>query len=254
VCSSDLFQGGKNMAGFCVQCGTPLIAGAKFCEGCGAAASGTGAAPSPAPPSPARVFAAPATPAPVAAPVSQGSNTAVKIILIVVAVFVFLSLLAAGSCFYIAYRVKKRAHEFSRQMQLGTDATPYTGSKEPCAMLTASEASAILGEPVQSAEPSGDRACEYHYGANGGRILNIEYTWQGGAMTMGFTRTAMKGAVAGMNTFQSAEGIGDEAYVLPMGSGLLMRKGDVLVHFDMRVNGVSVEAAEKMARTIAGRL
>jgi hypothetical protein len=73
-------------------------------------------------------------------------------------------------------------------------------------------------------------------------------------MAMGLTRTAMKGGVAGLNTFQPAQNIGDEAYVLPMGSGLLMRKGDVMVHFDMRVNGISVDAAESMARTIAGRL
>jgi hypothetical protein len=156
------------MAGFCVQCGTPLVAGAKFCEGCGAPAPGT----SPAPPTPARV-SAPTNPAPVAAPppspVAQGgSNTAVKVILIVLAVFVFLSLLAAGSCFYIAYRVKKRAHEFSRQF--GADATRYTGKKNPCAMLTAAEASAILGEPVQSADPRGDRACEYHYGRAAARF------------------------------------------------------------------------------------
>ena len=245
------------MAGFCVQCGTPLVAGAKFCEGCGMATSGASAAPSPAPPSPAPVYAAPAPPPPVAATpppaVSQGgSNTAVKVILIVLAVFVFLSLLAAGSCFYIAYRVKKRAHEFSREM--GASATPYTGSKKPCAMLTAAEASAILGEPVQSAEANGDMSCEYHFGAEGSRLLNIEYTWQGGGLAMGITRAAMKGAVAGMNTFQSVAGIGDEAYVLPMGSGLLMRKGDVLVHFDMRVNGIAVNAAESMARTIADRL
>ena len=189
-----------------------------------------------------------AAPSPVPAVSQGGGNTAVKVILIVVAVLVFLSLLAAGSCFYIAYRVKSRVH------QLSGNAAPYTGKRDPCGKLTAAEASAILGEPVQSVEANGDASCEYHWGADGSRILHIQYTWQGGGLAMGFTRTAMKGAVAGMNTLQSVDGIGDEAYVMPMGSGLLMRKGDVLVQFDMRVNGISVDAAESMARTIAGRL
>jgi zinc-ribbon domain len=241
------------MAGFCVQCGTPLVAGAKFCEGCGAAVAGSSVA-SPAPPSsaPPRVSPAPVAPAPVVAaprpPAPQGgSNTAVKIILIVVAVLVFLSLLAAGSCFYVAYRVKKRVHELSG------NAAPYTGSRNPCGKLTASEASAILGEPVTSAEPNADVSCEYHVGTDG-RILNIGYTWQGAGFAMKLTTGAMKTGVAGMNTLTSVDGVGDEAYVLPMGSGLLMRKGDVMVHIDMRVANVSVDAAENMARTIAGRL
>ena len=71
---------------------------------------------------------------------------------------------------------------------------------------------------------------------------------------MRLTSGAMKNAVAGMNTLQPVDGIGDEALLMPMGSGLLMRKGDVLVHIDMRVANVSVDAAESMARTIAGRL
>ena len=236
------------MAGFCVQCGTTLVAGARFCEGCGAAVPGAGATQ----PSPAGV-SAPAAPSPVAAapqpPVSQGgSNTAVKVILIVVAVLVFLSLLAAGSCFYIAYRVKSRVH------QLSGNVAPYTGKRDPCGKLTAAEASAVLGEPVASAQPNSDISCEYHLGADGSRILNIGYTWQGGSLAMRLTSGAMKNAVAGMNTLQSVDGIGDEALLMPMGSGLLMRKGDVLVHIDMRVANVSVDAAENMARTIAGRL
>lgn len=238
------------MPGFCVQCGSPLAAGARFCEGCGAAVSGAAPArPTQATPTPTPTAAAAVAPATM--PVKQGSNTAVKIILAVVAVFVFLSLLTAGSCFYIAYRVKKRAHQFATEM--GGGAAPYTGSKEACGKLSASEASAILGEPVQSAEPSGN-GCEYHFGANGGRTLAIEYTWEGAAITMGLTRAAMKNAVAGMQTLETVNGIGDEAYVLPMGSGLLMRKGDVMVHIDNRVSGISVDKLESLGREIAGRL
>ena len=92
--------------------------------------------------------------------------TAVKVILIVLAVIMFLMLLAAGSCFYVAYRVKKKAHEFSQEM--GANATPYTGKREPC-LLSSSEVAAILAQPVEPAEPRGDMACEYRYGRGGNR-------------------------------------------------------------------------------------
>lgn len=238
------------MPGFCVQCGTPLAAGARFCEACGAAVAGaTPTPPSPAPPSPAPVYAAPAPPiaAPARVASGGGGSTAVKVILIVLAVLMFLGLLAAGSCFYVAYRVKRRVHELSG------NAAPYTGSRDPCAKLSASEASTILGEPVQSAEAQGD-TCEYHLGSDGSRILAVQYTWQGAGMVMRLTTGTMKSGVAGMNMLQPVNGIGDEALLMPMGSGLMMRKGDVLVHIDMRVANVSVDAAENMARTIAGRL
>jgi hypothetical protein len=39
-----------------------------------------------------------------------------------------------------------------------------------------------------------------------------------------------------------------------MGSGLMMRKGDVMVNIDMRTAGLNAEAAKAMAAKIAGRL
>ena len=240
------------MAGFCVQCGSPMAPGVKFCAKCGAAAAG--GVPAGAPPSPAPVSAPPsAAPAAPAAPAAGtgGSSTVLKVILIVVAIVVFLMLLAAGSCVYIAYRVKKKAHEFTQQMN--ENAPAYTGSRDPCAMLSTSEAGRILGEPVSSAEAVGS-TCQYHWGAGGTRTLAIEYTWQGAGMAMGLARGAMKMVAGGMQTMQTLPGIGDEAYLDPGGSGLMMRKGDVMINIDLRLGGVSVDQAEKMARTIAGRL
>jgi uncharacterized membrane protein len=57
-----------------------------------------------------------------------------KILIGVLAFFVFLILAVAGSCAYIAYRVKQKTHEFSESMH--TNAKPYTGKRQPCAMLT----------------------------------------------------------------------------------------------------------------------
>jgi hypothetical protein len=222
------------MAAFCVSCGNPLADGAKFCSKCGATQ-----------PVPAVVVA----PTPVA-PASQGSSTAVKIIVGILGFFVFLSLIAAGSCFYIGYRVKQRAHEFSRSM--GGDVKPYTGRRQPCAMLTTSEASDALGQTVSSVEQRGTSVCEYTYGSNG-QHFDVEYTWQGGGITMGIAHGAMK-HISGMETFTPLDGIGDEAYLAPGNSALMMRKGDVMVNIDLRESGVSADAAKKMASKIADRL
>jgi len=239
------------MAGFCGSCGSPIAAGVRFCAKCGVAIPGAPVQPvvQPAPVSAPPVAAGlpvASQPAP-----SQGSSSALKIILIVVAVFVFLILAAAGGCFYIAYRVKQKAHEFSHQM--GGDATPYTGKRNPC-LVSASEVAAIVGQPVESAVSRGTMACEYQFSGSSNRSLNIQFTWQGGAMTMKFAHGAMQHISAGIDTFSAVPDIGDEAYIAPGGSGFLMRKGDVMVNMDLRVSGVSVDAAEKIAAKIADRL
>jgi hypothetical protein len=174
----------------------------------------------------------------------------VKLIVGILAVLMFLFLLMIGSCFYIGYRVKQKAHEFSREME---NVPPYTGKREPCAMLTAGEASDALGLPVSSAEPFGTSVCRYTYGAEGNRQFDVQYTWQGGAMAMGIARGAMK-HISGIQTFTPVDGVGDEAVLAPMASSLMMRKGDVLVNMNLQSSGVTPDAAKKMARTIADRL
>ena len=226
------------MAGFCVSCGNPLADGAKFCNKCGATQPGA--------PAPVGTVMPPAP----AAPAPKGSNTAMKIIIGILAFFIFLMLIAAGSCVYIAYRVKQQAHEFSQSM--GADAKPYTGRRQPCAMLSTSEASDALGQTVSSVEQRGTSVCEYTYGTNG-QHFDVEYTWQGGGITMGIAHGAMK-HVSGMETFTQLEGIGDEAYLAPGNSALMMRKGDVMVNIDLRESGVTADAAKKMASKIAGHL
>jgi len=173
-----------------------------------------------------------------------------KILIGILVFFMLLILAVAGSCVYIGYRVKQKAHEFSKS--IGGSTTPYTGRRQPCAMLSTSEAASALGQPVTSVEQRGTMSCDYTYGSSG-RHFDVEYTWQGGGITMGIARGAMK-HVAGMDTFTSLEGIGDESYLAPGNSALMMRKGDVLVQIDLREAGISADAAKNMARTIAGHL
>jgi uncharacterized membrane protein YvbJ len=85
---------------FCASCGSPLIAGVKFCGKCGTAVS-----------------AQPAVQAPAGSPpavTSQGSRTLARILWTILALFLLLLLAAMGSCIYIAYRAKKKAEEITQ--------------------------------------------------------------------------------------------------------------------------------------------
>jgi hypothetical protein len=121
-------------------------------------------------------------------------------------------------------------------------------------MLSTDEASKALGQTVASVEQLGITTCEYHYGAGGTQRLPVEYTWQGGTITLKLAHAAMKQVAAGMDTYTALPGIGDEAYLEPAGSGLLMRKGDVMVHINLGGSNVSPDAAKDMATKIASRL
>ena len=78
--------------------------------------------------------------------------------------------------------------------------------------------------------------------------------YTGGTIAMKLAHGALKSVAGGMDTFTEVPGLGDEAYIMPEGSGLMMRKGDVLVNVDMRAGGLNADAAKAMARKIAGRL
>jgi hypothetical protein len=71
---------------------------------------------------------------------------------------------------------------------------------------------------------------------------------------MKFAGMAFKGVGGGQGSFQPLEGIGDEAYIGPMGSTLMFRKGDVMVNIDLRMVGNNVDAAKVIAQKIAARL
>jgi len=222
------------MATFCGNCGGKLDPGAKFCAQCGQTA---GNAPAPA-------AQAAAAPAPAAA---KGGGGAIKIILIVAGVIGFCMLLGLGSCFYIAYRVKQRAHEFAGNY------APYQGKKDACALVTKAEVSQAFKMPVESVTGS-DSHCEFKFAGNDQREVSMSVTWESGAMLMKITHGAMKQVGAGMDTFTPVAGLGDEAYVEPMGSGLMLRKGDVMVNIDLRMAGNDAEAAKLIGLKIASRL
>jgi hypothetical protein len=223
--------------GFCANCGGRLDPGAKFCAQCGQTAGNTAA--------PSAQAAVAAAPAPAVAPAAGGG--AIKIILIVAGVIGFCMLLGLGSCFYVAYRVKQRAHEFAGYY------APYQGKKDACALVTKAEVSQAFKMPVASVTGS-DSHCEFKFAGDDQHEVNMTVTWESGAMLMKLSHGAMKSISAGMDTFTPVAGLGDEAYVEPMGSGLMLRKGDVMVNIDLRTAGNDAEAAKLIGMKIANRL
>ena len=102
---------------FCTGCGSSLLPGIKFCEKCGTPASGQAAATV----STAGTAAAPALKLvpktePVAAP-SPAGNRFFKVVMILVALLAFFLIAIMGSCAYIAYRAKQKAHAIEEAYQ-----------------------------------------------------------------------------------------------------------------------------------------
>lgn len=228
---------------FCAHWGGKLDPGTRFCSSCGKAVSAapavsaTGATPG---------TAAAAAPAPAPA---TGGGKATKIIFAVLGVFTFLVLAAFAGCFYVGYRIKQRANEFSQNM--GLNAKPYQGRRDPCRLVTRDEVAAAFHTPVVNVESSGN-VCTYDFG--GTRSVAVDVTWEGGTLAMKLAHGAMKNVVAGMETFTPVAGVGDETYVEPLGSGVMMRKGDVMVNIDLRTAGQNADAGKLIAALIAGRL
>ena len=224
------------MAVFCGSCGTSMTEGTKFCPACGATVAAPAGIGSP-------VSTAPAsTPAPSTPPSGGG---ALKIVLIVLGILAFLGMLLVGSCFYIGYKVKKAAGDFASHSK------PYTGTKAPCSFVSASEAADALGVPVQDAAPQGTVGCVYTVGTEGNQLM-VQFAWQGGTGMMKLAHAAMK--MGGANTFTDVPDLGDEAFLAPGGSTLLMRKGDVLVTINLQSSGVSADGVKKLAAKIADRM
>jgi hypothetical protein len=146
--------------------------------------------------------------------------------------------------------VKQRAAALSSTY--GLNAKPYSGNRDACRFLSKNDVSAAFGERVASVNDNGS-TCEYVFAGDGSKRVAVQFTWEGGTMAMKLSHGALKG-MTGMDTFTAVPGVGDEAYIEPMGSGLMFRKGDVMVNIDLRVAGLNADAAKKIAGKIASQL
>src|SRR5215471_12281311 len=197
------------MAGFCTNCGAPFGAG-KFCTGCGAPIPTASAASASTPASVAAGPAAAPVVVPPAAPSAKSSGT-MKVLLIVFGVLALLFTVAMGSCFYIGYRIRQKTRQFTQET---ANVPAYRGTHDACKLVTAADVSEALGVPAQIADSTTSNACQFKFGEGGAKTLAVDFTWEGGAMTMKLSRATL-GQFGGIKTFTPLQGVGDEAYILP---------------------------------------
>lgn len=140
----------------CTNCGNPLPPGSSFCTHCGARAASPAQQPA-APPQPPPGAYAPPPPAP------KGSGIG-KILLIVGGVVVLLGVIAIGGLIATGFWVKKKVETAASNMGV-SPAPAVTGSarryNDPCALLSAAEASAATGLSIQRTEPRGGECLYY---------------------------------------------------------------------------------------------
>ena len=141
------------MANFCSNCRFPLAASASFCPQCG---------------SPQTVGHPPA-PAPVAVAAAKNGGSGLKIVMIVVVCLAALGIGAIAAGYYAVHKVKQAV--FAKAESYGVDLksipSPVPSSTsfrakvfKPCEILSKSEASALLGEPIERSTMM-DQACLY---------------------------------------------------------------------------------------------
>jgi hypothetical protein len=193
--------------------------------------------------------------APGAAPAKSGSS-ALKIIVGLLAFFALVTLLAIGSCVYGIYQVRKRARQLSQTYRFDMTQSATSGraaaARDVCSLVTKEEVGEALGTTMSEA-PAGTSSCEYTSSAGNNQGLDVHVTWQGGAMALKLSTTVLKG-VGGQGFFQPVAGIGDEAYIAPMGTTLMFRKGDVLVNLQLHMVGNNGDAVKAIAQKIVARL
>lgn len=145
------------MASFCSGCGFPQASMAAFCPNCGARQPG---APT----------AAPAQPQPVAvaaAPVAK-SSAGVKIVVGLLVFFMVAGIAAIGGIYYLAHRVKQAVVEKANAAGIELPGATVTHASatprkipKPCEVLSNSEVSALLGEPIERSLVQ-EESCNYY--------------------------------------------------------------------------------------------
>jgi hypothetical protein len=145
----------------------------------------------------------------------------------------------------------------------GAGSTPRDG----CSLVTAEEASVILGERV-TARPTGKsggtwNGCVYEPEKGGIDTYIMQVHWHDGQEQMSVAKRGMKIAAKGMQTegvdvarmmaLEPVEGLGDEAYFNPIVPSYV-RKGDILIEADLRAVRNARQAWEEMSRKALSRL
>lgn len=148
---------------------------------------------------------------------------------------------------------RELSQTYHSDMTQGAGSGRAVPARDVCTLVTKEEVGEALGTTVSEAR-GGMSRCQYTLSAGNNQALDVSVTWQGAVLALKIARLALKATAGGQEFFQPAAGIGDEAYIAPMGTTLMFRKGNVLVNLQFHMVGNNVEAVQAMARKIAARL
>jgi hypothetical protein len=170
------------MAGFCRNCGTPFDDATAFCGKCGSATGATPARPSappsaapPAarPPAPLQTPPAPAQPAPVpqAGAPAKSSSGCLKALVVGVVVLLILGAVAVAGVWYVAHRVKEKAHEMGLDDLSNTNSNanrgPALGGRDACSLLAKEDVGQAAKMEVVRAEATQGKGAGCMYSVMG---------------------------------------------------------------------------------------
>ena len=115
---------------------------------------------------------------------------------------------------------------------------------------------ADAGSAKSDAAEAEEMAKAFTVGASGG-IQKFSYTihWEDGQTVVMATRMANQLLGSEMeNAFTPIEGLGDETWLGPLASTLVIRKGEVAVEFDLRLLPDGAARGKRLAQAVASRL
>jgi len=125
---------------FCTGCGKPLAPGVKFCQKCGAAIKGDVGETSPA--------------TPATRPPSSGSSIVLKLVAIALALVMLFVILVMGTCGYVAYRARQKAHAIAEVYEEQASRKTSGGSaRNRTSTPTAGGAATPASKPLPVADP-----------------------------------------------------------------------------------------------------
>jgi hypothetical protein len=149
--------------------------------------------------------------------------------------------------------MRKKATGLSQVYTQSASSGRAVATRDVCSLVTKEEVGEALGTTISEAT-GGTSSCQFSSSAGNNQALDVHVTWQGGTFALNVSKMALKSTQGGQEFFQPVAGLGDEAYIAPMGSTLMFRKGDVLVNLQLHMVGINVDAVKVIAQKIVARL
>lgn len=212
--------------------------GAAYCINCGTPAHGADEAPSQDP----------------AGPERRRSSPLLKVLATILGLILLLGTAGVIASIYAAHRFKQAAVQAAKEGGVDLrdlNSSPPGPIPDACSLMTAPDASAIMGVTIDRVTPHGNSCDYFASGTNEGSdpYFTIEVNPHGETVI-----AALKLSLGMIKATEPLTGIGDEALMGPMESLLVFVKNGLGVSIDFHGVGKGREREIALARQIASRL